>query len=121
MKVRERVALGDRIPGFGHSVYKDGDPRAGALLAMLIKGGASRRLAQDAPALITEAIGLRPNADFALAVMMRELGLHDGARNIAVCHRANRRLDCACNRAIGERYDDPAKGQICGATPGRGG
>ena len=77
-KVRERVALGDRIPGFGHSVYKDGDPRADALLGVLIKGGASRRLAQEAPALIDEAIGLRPNADFALAVMMRELGLPIG-------------------------------------------
>jgi citrate synthase len=77
-KVRERVALGDRIPGFGHTVYKDGDPRADALLTTLIKGGASRRLAQDAPALITEAIGLRPNADFALAVMMRELCLPIG-------------------------------------------
>lgn len=77
-KVRERVALGDRIPGFGHTIYKDGDPRADALLATLIKGGASKRLAQEAPALITEAIGLRPNIDFALAVMMRELGLPIG-------------------------------------------
>jgi len=77
-KVRERVALGERIPGFGHTVYKAGDPRADALLATLIKGGASKRLARDAPALITEAIGLRPNIDFALAVMMRELGLPIG-------------------------------------------
>ena len=26
--VRERVALGERFAGFGHGVYKHGDPRA---------------------------------------------------------------------------------------------
>ena len=121
VKVRERVALGDRIPGFGHSVYKDGDPRAGALLAMLIKGGASRRLAQDAPALITEAIGLRPNADFALAVMMRELGLTMGheillfaiARTAGWIAHAIEQLESGTMIRPRARY--------VGATPGRGG
>ena len=36
------------------------------------------RLAREAPALITEATGLHPNIDFALAVMMRSLGLPIG-------------------------------------------
>lgn len=78
-KIRERVALGERIPGFGHTVYKDGDPRADDLMATLLRGGASKRLTVDAPALISEAIGLRPNIDFALAVMMRELKLPIGS------------------------------------------
>jgi citrate synthase len=76
--LRERVALGERIPGFGHSVYKHGDPRAIDLLGALARGGADKRLAIEAPALITEATGLYPNIDFALAVMMQMLGLPIG-------------------------------------------
>src|SRR5579859_2038594 len=30
--VRERVALGEHFPGFGHMIYRDGDPRAVSLL-----------------------------------------------------------------------------------------
>ncbi len=76
--VRERVALGERIPGLGHSVYKQGDPRAVDLLAALAKAGADKRLAVEAPALFTEATGLYPNIDFALAVLMRTLKLSIG-------------------------------------------
>ena len=77
-KIRMRVALGERIPGFGHTIYKDGDPRAEDLLAALMRAGGDRRLAVDAPALISEATGLHPNIDFALAVMMHSLGLPIG-------------------------------------------
>lgn len=73
-KIRARVALGERIPGFGHTVYKDGDPRADVLLKALTSAGADPRLAVEAPARITEAIGLYPNIDYALAVLMRMLG-----------------------------------------------
>ncbi|MCA0279003.1 MAG: citrate synthase family protein [Proteobacteria bacterium] len=76
--IRERVAIGDRIPGFGHTVYRDGDPRADSLLAALAEAGADRRLAVEAPALITEATGLHPNIDYALAVMVRMFGLPIG-------------------------------------------
>jgi citrate synthase len=73
-KIRERIAIGDRIPGFGHAIYRNGDPRADSLLAVLARAGADRRLAVEAPALITEATGLHPNIDYALAVMMRLFG-----------------------------------------------
>ncbi|MEX0406366.1 citrate synthase family protein [Aquibium sp. LZ166] len=76
--IRERVALGEPMPGFGHTVYERGDPRAEHLLAELAKSGDQQRLAVDAPAMITEATGLHPNIDFALAVMMRSLGLAIG-------------------------------------------
>ena len=72
---RERaIALGDRIPGFGHTIYKNGDPRADSLLAALAEAGADPRLAVAVPARITEATGLHPNIDFALAVIMRLFG-----------------------------------------------
>src|SRR5436189_201279 len=38
--IRERVALGDRFAGFGHGVYKHGDPRARTLLEPLPRTGA---------------------------------------------------------------------------------
>ena len=38
--IRERVALGERFAGFGHGVYKHGDPRARALLEALARSGA---------------------------------------------------------------------------------
>lgn len=76
--VRKRVALGERIPGFGHSVYQYGDARAVDLLGALAKAGADKRLAVEAPALFTEATGLYPNIDFALAVLMRTLDLAIG-------------------------------------------
>ncbi|RST84675.1 MerR family transcriptional regulator [Aquibium carbonis] len=77
-KIRDRVALGHAVPGFGHAVYRDGDPRAEALLSALAGAGADRRLAIEAPASITEATGLHPNIDFALAVLMRTLALPIG-------------------------------------------
>ncbi len=76
--IRERVALGERIPGFGHTIYKHGDPRAQALLPVLVRAGADKRLAVEAPALVTEATGLYPNIDYALAVMMQMFGLSIG-------------------------------------------
>ena len=76
--VADRVALGDQLPGFGHAVYRNGDPRADVLLAALHAAGADKRLVVDAPRLITDATGLYPNIDFALAVMMHTFGLPAG-------------------------------------------
>jgi len=41
--IRERVALGERFAGFGHGVYKQGDPRARALLEALSRAGAAEK------------------------------------------------------------------------------
>lgn len=77
--LRERIALGEAIPGFGHMVYEEGDPRAEALLAALAAAGAERRFVVDAPSLVAEATGLRANIDFALAVLSRTLALPQGS------------------------------------------
>src|SRR5512138_1776097 len=55
--IRERVALGERFAGFGHGVYKHGDPRAKALLAALARSGADRKLTHEIPERIAEATG----------------------------------------------------------------
>lgn len=74
-KVRERVALGEVFPGFGHGVYRKGDPRALALLARLARAGADKRFTAEIPEAIAEAAGVSANIDYALAVLMRTLDL----------------------------------------------
>jgi citrate synthase len=74
-KVRERVALGEVFPGFGHGVYRRGDPRAFALLDRLARAGADTRFTREIPDAISEAAGVAANIDYALAVLMRTLEL----------------------------------------------
>ncbi|MBS0472442.1 MAG: citrate synthase family protein [Proteobacteria bacterium] len=77
--VRERVALGERFPGFGHMVYANGDPRAQHLLDRLIALGADPRLTIEIPERIAEATGAFVNIDYAQAVMRRFLDLPVGS------------------------------------------
>ena len=77
--VRERVAQGERFPGFGHPIYKNGDARAVSLLARLTDAGADKRLTIEVPERIAEAIGVHVNIDYALAVMRRTLNMPVGS------------------------------------------
>jgi citrate synthase len=77
--VRERVALGERFAGFGHMVYRDGDPRAVSLFGALLKAGIDNRLAIEIPERIKEATGAFANCDYALTVMRRTLGMPVGS------------------------------------------
>ena len=63
------------MPGFGHPLYPEGDPRAEALLAVVDVDRGFSRLSDAAFA----ATGLRPNIDFALAVLTRSLRLPSDA------------------------------------------
>ncbi|MET0208274.1 MAG: citrate/2-methylcitrate synthase, partial [Burkholderiaceae bacterium] len=54
------------VPGFGHHIYPEGDPRAAALLAELKPSAAIGRLVERTIALT----GLLPNMDTALAVLV---------------------------------------------------
>jgi citrate synthase len=76
--IRERVALGERFAGFGHGVYKHGDPRARALLDALARAGAAERLTREIPERIAEATGEFVNIDYALAVLVHTLGMPPG-------------------------------------------
>ncbi len=76
--IRERTALGERFPGFGHAVYENSDPRAENLLAALQHAGANERLTVEAPGRIREATGLFPTIDYALAVLTHMLELPVG-------------------------------------------
>src|SRR6266550_741185 len=77
--VRERVALGERFAGFGHGVYKRGDPRAISLLEALTRAGAPRKFTKEIPERIAEATGEFVNIDYALAVLVQSLRLPAGS------------------------------------------
>jgi citrate synthase len=77
--IRERVALGERFAGFGHGVYKRGDPRAQSLLDALARAGAPRKFTREIPERIAEATGEFVNIDSALAVLVQVLRLPAGS------------------------------------------
>jgi citrate synthase len=77
--IRERVALGERFAGFGHGVYKRGDPRAQSLLDALARAGAARKFTKEVPERIAEATGEFVNIDYALAVLVHALRLPAGS------------------------------------------
>ncbi|WP_421915890.1 citrate synthase [Mesorhizobium sp.] len=63
------------LPGFGHPLYPDGDPRAAALLPTIDDDIILSSLRDAAFA----ATGMRPNVDFALAALTRSLRLPSDA------------------------------------------
>lgn len=80
--VAARLRRGDDLPGFGHPLYPDGDPRARLLLDRLDRAfprdpllARARRLAAAA----REVAGSPPTVDFALALLSRRLGLPEEA------------------------------------------
>jgi citrate synthase len=80
--IGERLRRGERLPGFGHRLHPDGDPRAQLLLEGLRDGNASTaRLDQVETVLAaTSARGLpAPNVDFALAAIAHVAGMERGA------------------------------------------
>lgn len=70
--VRERLRHGDELPGFGHPLYPDGDPRA-ALLLDLLAGSRPRRPGMARVQRLVDAAAARcgraPSLDFALAAI----------------------------------------------------
>jgi citrate synthase len=59
------------IPGFGHHLYPDGDPRASALLEVL---GPPREITSFIDKVVA-LTGLKPNIDVALATLAAQLKL----------------------------------------------
>jgi citrate synthase len=77
----ERLRADGRIPGFGLGVYRERDPRADALLALLPRAGAPEPLAvvDEVVRLAGREGGPAPNVDFALGALAVTSGLRPGA------------------------------------------
>jgi citrate synthase len=73
--VQERLRRGDILPGFGHPLYRDGDPRARALLSFLPPDPTRDALCEAMDAIR----GVPPNVDFALVSLRRALRLKPGS------------------------------------------
>lgn len=117
--IRERVALGERFAGFGHGVYKHGDPRAMSLLEALARAGAPRKLTREVPERIAEATGEFVNIDYALAVLVHSLRLPVGselalfamARTVGWIAHASEQLQQGRLIRPRARYVGPAPGR----------
>ncbi|HEX2499552.1 MAG TPA: citrate/2-methylcitrate synthase, partial [Actinomycetes bacterium] len=76
--IGERLRRGERIPGFGHFVYRTGDPRATLLLDLLVAARPSVDRLAVVSAVLDEARRRRlpePNIDFALAAVAHTTGM----------------------------------------------
>jgi citrate synthase len=79
--IAHRQRRGDRVPGFGHAVYRDGDGRATTLFAALRATGRAAAALELADAVMAEAErrGLpAPNIDLALATFSRATAMITG-------------------------------------------
>ena len=76
------MRLGERLPGIGHPLYPDGDPRGAALLGLVHRVGGDRSRLEQVDALLdaTRARGFPPpNVDLGIAAVAHVLGLAPGA------------------------------------------
>jgi len=80
--VNARLRRGDPIDGFGHPLYRDGDPRARLLLDLLGERygrSAEYRFITAFARAAAETTGDHPNIDFGLAAAARVLNLPAGS------------------------------------------
>ena len=80
--VADLLRRGEKVPGFGHVVYKSGDPRA-AVVTELIREAAPRSphlaIADAVAAEVARKSLPGPNIDFAVATLARSAGMVRGA------------------------------------------
>jgi citrate synthase len=80
--IAHRLKRGERLPGFGHQLYPDGDPRGKALLALTTNAYPESPAVVLGDAVVTQvyrAIGQHPTVDFGLAVLANALQQPPGA------------------------------------------
>lgn len=87
-----RIESGADVPGFGHPLYPDGDPRGRVLLEMLADArpdDPAMRFVADLLAAAREVVGRPPTIDVALAAIERVLKLPtDGALGLFLVGRS---------------------------------
>lgn len=81
LAIAERLRRGERLPGFGHRLYPDSDPRAVALLSLLAEAYPTSPALALVHTVIREATAIisgAPSIDFALAALEHILQLPYG-------------------------------------------
>jgi citrate synthase len=73
--VRRRLADNEPLPGFGHELYPQGDPRAACLLSML----APSRTTSELIACVDSLTGMQPTIDIAFAALVEQCELQRDA------------------------------------------
>lgn len=80
--VTNRLRRGDSLPGFGHLLYPDGDPRGRFLTEAAIAAApesSAASVVRTALNSVVDQVGKAPNLDFGLVAAGRILGLPSGA------------------------------------------
>ncbi len=80
--VAELLRRGEKVPGFGHFVYRGGDPRAVLLLGLVRRAAPRSGQLAVADAVLAEVRQKslpEPNIDFAIATLARVAGMVRGA------------------------------------------
>jgi citrate synthase len=80
--VGELLRRGEKVPGFGHLVYRTGDPRAVLLLDLVRRADPSSGQLAVAEAVLAEVRQKslpEPNIDFAIATLVRVAGMIRGS------------------------------------------
>jgi citrate synthase len=80
--IATRLKRGEGVPGFGHSLYPDGDPRGAELLRLTAAARPRSPAVALSVAVAREALDLieeRPTVDFGLVTLARALALPPGA------------------------------------------
>lgn len=76
--VESRLESGEKVPGLGHKVYEDGDPRAERILELAgeleLSGEYIQRLQEVQKALEDRKVWLPVNVDGAVAAVLLEMG-----------------------------------------------
>ena len=75
--IAHRLRQGDHIPGFGHPLYPDGDPRAILLLRLAQQSGNKKewQIVESLRRAGRALLNLSPNLDFGLVAITRTYGL----------------------------------------------
>lgn len=73
--IEHHLSAGLSVPGFGHHIYPDGDPRAAILLAQFDPPDGIARFIEKA----THSTGMKPNIDVALAALVARYQLPSDA------------------------------------------
>jgi citrate synthase len=89
--VRRRLDAGEQLPGFGHTVYRHGDPRFAPLRAAITRMPGSGDSVTALDGIVAEAgrrIGHLPNIDLALAALIAAADLPRDAPIFAMARLA---------------------------------